>query len=45
MEEPRPTGAAEFRFGLWTVGRQARDRFGDATRLPRDPAAELGVRS
>ncbi|RAO41144.1 Xylose isomerase [Micromonospora noduli] len=29
---PRPTPADKFSFGLWTVGWQARDPFGDATR-------------
>jgi hypothetical protein len=27
-----------FSFGLWTVGWQARDTFGDATRAPLDPS-------
>ena len=35
---PRPTPADKFSFGLWTVGWQARDPFGDATR----PAAGPG---
>lgn len=34
---PRPTPADKFSFGLWTVGWQARDPFGDATRAPLDP--------
>ncbi|GAA2081491.1 xylose isomerase [Actinomadura alba] len=44
-----PTPADRFTFGLWTVGWQARDPFGDATRAPLDPAeavhrlAELGA--
>jgi xylose isomerase len=44
-----PTRADQFSFGLWTVGWQARDPFGDATRPPLDPAeavhrlAELGA--
>ena len=44
---PRPEH--KFTFGLWTVGWQARDPFGDATRPPLDPAetvhrlAELGA--
>jgi xylose isomerase len=44
---PRP--ADKFTFGLWTVGWQARDPFGDATRAPVDPVesvhrlAELGA--
>ena len=32
-----PTRADKFSFGLWTVGWQARDPFGDATRPPLDP--------
>ena len=32
---PAPTPEDKFSFGLWTVGWQARDPFGDATR-PRD---------
>jgi len=32
-----PTPADKFTFGLWTVGWQARDPFGDATRDPLDP--------
>ena len=45
--EPRPEH--KFTFGLWTVGWQARDPFGDATRPPLDPVetvqrlAELGA--
>ncbi|GAA2721786.1 xylose isomerase [Actinocorallia aurantiaca] len=44
---PRPED--RFTFGLWTVGWQARDPFGDATRPPLDPSealhrlAELGA--
>ena len=44
---PRPED--KFTFGLWTVGWQARDPFGDATRAPIDPVesvhrlAELGA--
>jgi xylose isomerase len=44
-----PTPADKFTFGLWTVGWQARDPFGDATRAPVDPVetvhrlAELGA--
>jgi xylose isomerase len=44
-----PTPADRFTFGLWTVGWQARDPFGDPTRPPLDPAetvhrlAELGA--
>lgn len=44
-----PTPADKFTFGLWTVGWQARDPFGDATRPALDPVesvhrlAELGA--
>lgn len=44
-----PTPADKFTFGLWTVGWQARDPFGDPTRPPLDPVetvhrlAELGA--
>src|SRR5262245_3203345 len=44
-----PTPQDKFTFGLWTVGWQARDPFGDATRPPLDPSetvpllAELGA--
>ncbi len=44
-----PTKDDKFSFGLWTVGWQARDTFGDATRTALDPAeavshlAELGA--
>src|SRR5437868_539049 len=46
---PTPTREDRFTFGLWTVGWQARDPFGDATREALDPAesiarlAELGA--
>jgi xylose isomerase len=46
---PTPKPADHFSFGLWTVGWQARDPFGDATRPPLDPVesvhrlAELGA--
>ena len=49
MNELRPSPSDRFSFGLWTVGWQARDPFGDATRAPVDPAesvhrlAELGA--
>ena len=33
----QPTKSDKFSFGLWTVGWQARDPFGDATRAPVDP--------
>jgi xylose isomerase len=45
----QPTASDRFTFGLWTVGWQARDPFGDATRPPMDPVesvhrlAELGA--
>jgi xylose isomerase len=35
MRNPAPSD--KFTFGLWTVGWQARDPFGDATRAPLDP--------
>jgi xylose isomerase len=44
-----PVPADRFSFGLWTVGWQARDPFGDATRPPLDPVeavyrlADLGA--
>ncbi len=44
-----PTPADRFSFGLWTVGWQGRDPFGDATRAPLDPIeavhrlAEIGA--
>jgi xylose isomerase len=46
---PTPTREYKFSFGLWTVGWEARDQFGDATRAPLDPVeavhklAELGA--
>jgi xylose isomerase len=46
---PAPTRDDRFSFGLWTVGWQARDTFGDATRDPLDAVeavsklAELGA--
>jgi xylose isomerase len=49
MTTPQPTREDKFTFGLWTVGWQARDPFGDATRPPLDPVesvhrlAELGA--
>ena len=45
----QPTRDDKFSFGLWTVGWQARDPFGDATRPALDPVesvhrlAELGA--
>ena len=41
MSAYTPTPADRFTFGLWTVGWQARDPFGDATRRPLDPAETL----
>ncbi|WP_370290752.1 xylose isomerase [Nocardioides sp.] len=38
---PEPTPADQFSFGLWTVGWEARDPFGDATRPPMDPVHAL----
>lgn len=49
MSAYQPTRDDKFTFGLWTVGWQARDPFGDATRPPMDTAvavhrlAELGA--
>jgi xylose isomerase len=56
MNQPQPRSASylptmedKFTFGLWTVGWQGRDPFGDATREPIDPVetvhrlAELGA--
>ena len=46
---PAPTRDDRFSFGLWTIGWQARDTFGDPTRDPLDPVeavtrlAELGA--
>ncbi|HET7735162.1 MAG TPA: xylose isomerase, partial [Nocardioidaceae bacterium] len=37
MTTMQPTPEDKFTFGLWTVGWQARDPFGDATRAPVDP--------
>ena len=34
---PQPTRDDKFSFGLWTIGWQARDMFGDATRPVLDP--------
>ena len=36
-----PTRDDHFTFGLWTVGWQARDPFGDATRAPVDPVESV----
>jgi xylose isomerase len=49
VQPTAPTKADKFSFGLWTVGWQALDPFGDATRPPLDPVesvhrlAELGA--
>ncbi|WP_248963061.1 xylose isomerase [Sphaerisporangium perillae] len=49
MDAYTPKKEDKFTFGLWTVGWQARDPFGDATRAPLDPVtsvhrlAELGA--
>ncbi|GAA4223962.1 xylose isomerase [Streptosporangium album] len=49
MSDYTPTPEDRFTFGLWTVGWQARDQFGDASRAPLDPVesvhrlAELGA--
>ncbi|RCG30163.1 xylose isomerase [Sphaerisporangium album] len=49
MDAYAPKKEDKFTFGLWTVGWQARDPFGDATRAPLDPVesvhrlAELGA--
>jgi xylose isomerase len=37
----QPTREDKFTFGLWTVGWQARDPFGDATRAPLDPVESV----
>ena len=41
IEIPTPTPEDKFSFGMWTVGWQARDPFGDATRAPMDPVHAL----
>jgi len=38
---PVPTPADHFSFGLWTIGWQARDQFGDATRDVVDPVGAV----
>ncbi|MFF0220237.1 xylose isomerase [Streptomyces vinaceus] len=49
MHEFVPTPEHRFTFGLWTVGWEGRDPFGDATRAPLDPVeavhrlADLGA--
>ncbi|MEO6999832.1 MAG: TIM barrel protein, partial [Terracoccus sp.] len=37
----RPTPEDRFSFGLWTVGWEARDQFGDASRPPLDPVESV----
>ncbi len=41
MTDLTPTPADKFTFGLWTVGWQARDPFGDATRPALDPVESV----
>ncbi len=41
MSDLRPTPADKFTFGLWTVGWQARDPFGDASRPALDPVESV----
>ena len=41
MPALEPTPEDRFTFGLWTVGWQARDPFGEATRPPLDPIATV----
>ncbi|HWN29461.1 MAG TPA: TIM barrel protein, partial [Actinomycetospora sp.] len=41
IDIPAPTPEDKFSFGLWTVGWQARDPFGEATRPPMDPVYAL----
>jgi xylose isomerase len=41
MATPTPTPADKFTFGLWTVGWQAADPFGVATRPPLDPVESV----
>jgi xylose isomerase len=38
---PTPSSSDRFTFGLWTVGWQGRDPFGDATRAPVDPVESV----
>ncbi len=38
---PTPSKSDRFTFGLWTVGWQGRDPFGDATRAPLDPVESV----
>jgi xylose isomerase len=41
MDQYTPTRDDHFSFGLWTVGWQGRDPFGDATRAPLDPVVSV----
>ena len=41
MADFQPTPQDKFSFGLWTVGWQARDPFGEATRPPLDPVESV----
>ncbi|MFI7130293.1 xylose isomerase [Nonomuraea sp. NPDC050153] len=41
MSDFTPTPTDQFTFGLWTVGWQARDPFGDASRPPLDPVESV----
>jgi len=41
MTATQPTPADQFTFGLWTVGWQGRDPFGEATRAPLDPVESV----
>jgi xylose isomerase len=41
MNIPEPTPADKFSFGLWTIGYQGRDPFGEPTRAPLDPVRSL----
>ncbi|HEX3003993.1 MAG TPA: hypothetical protein VHO27_07270, partial [Angustibacter sp.] len=41
MHIPDPTPADKFSFGLWTIGYQGRDPFGEPTRAPLDPVRSL----
>ena len=38
---PAPRPDDKFSFGLWTVGWQGRDPFGEPTRAPMDPVHAL----
>ena len=40
-EQYKPTKADKFSFGLWTVGNQGRDPFGDVVRPPLDPVESV----